>query len=472
MKSKVLLFLLVAVYFTSCNQPPNPAENTTSAAAPGSIDRTVLPIKEPVRQTYKELDARNAKAPERFEVKAPKGAPNVVVVLIDDIGFGASDHFGGPIEMPVLDKLGKNGLSYNRFHTTALCSPTRVAILTGYNHHSNNAGSIMETGTNFPGNTGVRPQSITPMAEVLRQNGFSTAAFGKYHETPPWEISVSGSLDRWPTHSGFDKFYGFIGGETNQWAPMVYDGVTQVEVPEDPNYHFTTDMTNNAISWTRFQQALTPDKPFFIYFATGAAHAPHHAPKEWIDKYKGKFDGGWDKMRAETLERQIKLGIVPPGTKLAPKPADIKDWELLSADEKKLFSRQMEVYAGFSAHTDHEIGRLVSAIEDLGELDNTLILYVVGDNGASAEGQMNGMYNEMTYFNGVPETVQDMIKHVDDWGSESTYPHYAAGWAVAMDAPFQWTKQVASDFGGTRNGMVAHWPAGIKAKGEVRSQFT
>ncbi len=471
MKKIYLLIAAVSIAY-GCQQSQQKTEAVSTPRAPGELDRTVLPIKEPTRQTYKELDARNAKAPERFDVKAPKGAPNVVVILIDDIGFGASDHFGGPISMPVLDKLGKNGLSYNRFHTTALCSPTRVAILTGYNHHSNNAGSIMETATAFPGNNGVRPQSITPMAEVLRQNGFSTAAFGKYHETPPWEISVSGSLDRWPTHSGFDKFYGFIGGETNQWAPLVYDGTTQVEIPEDPKYHFTTDMTNNAISWVSFQQALTPEKPFFIYFATGANHAPHHAPKEWIDKYKGKFDGGWDKMREETLERQKKLGIVPPDTKLAPKPADIKDWESLSADEKKLFSRQMEVYAGFSEHTDHEIGRLVSAIEDLGELDNTLILYVVGDNGTSAEGQMNGMFNEMTYFNGIPETVQDMLKHYDEWGSESTYPHMAAGWAVALNAPFQWTKQVASDFGGTRNGVVAHWPAGIKAKGEIRSQFT
>ena len=476
MKSRLLIVFTLAGLIYACapkgqEDHSQPADSSASADSK-TMDRTVLPIKEPRRQTYKELDARNAKAPERFEVKAPKGAPNVVVILIDDMGFGASSHFGGPIDMPVLDKLGKNGLSYNRFHTTALCSPTRVAILTGYNHHSNNAGSIMETATSFPGNNGVRPQSITPMAEVLRQNGFSTAAFGKYHETPPWEISVSGSLDRWPTHSGFDKFYGFIGGETNQWAPLVYDGVAQVELPDDPNYHFTTDMTNNAISWVSFQQALTPDKPFFIYFATGATHAPHHAPKEWIDKYKGKFDQGWDKMREETLARQIKLGIVPPDTKLAPKPADIKDWEALSADEKKLFSKQMETYAGFGAHTDYEIGRLVQAIEDLGELDNTLIFYVVGDNGASAEGQMNGMFNEMTYFNGVPETVPDMLKHVDEWGSKSTYPHYAAGWAVAMNAPFQWTKQVASDFGGTRNGLVVHWPAGIKGKGETRSQFS
>jgi arylsulfatase len=464
------LVLAWALLFAACTSKQGEQKPTTTSG--GDLDRSVLPIKEPARQTYKELDARNAKAPERWDVKAPQGAPNVVVVLIDDIGFGASNAFGGPINMPTLDKLAAGGLKYNRFHTTALCSPTRMALLTGYNHHSNNAGSIMETSTAFPGNTGIRPQSITPMAEVLRQNGFSTAAFGKYHETPPWEISVSGSLDRWPTHSGFDKFYGFIGGETNQWAPLVYDGVTQVELPDDPNYHFTTDMTNNAISWVRFQQALTPEKPFFMYFATGACHAPHHAPKEWIDKYKGKFDDGWDKLREQTLARQKELGLVPQNVKLAPKPSDIKDWDKLSADEKKLFARQMEVYAGFAEHTDNEVGRLVSAIEDLGEMDNTLILYVVGDNGASAEGTMNGLFNEMTYFNGVPETVQDMLKHYDEWGSESTYPHMAAGWAVAMNAPFSWTKQVASDFGGTRNGMVAHWPAGIKAKGEMRSQFT
>lgn len=437
-----------------------------------TFDRSSLPIKEPKRQTYKELDAAKVTPPPHWEVKAPQGAPNVVVVLIDDIGFGASSRFGGPINMPVLEQLGKQGISYNRFHTTALCSPTRVALLTGYNHHSNNAGSIMETATAFPGNTGVRPQTITPMAEVLRQNGFSTAAFGKYHETPPWEISVSGSLDRWPTHSGFDKFYGFIGGETNQWAPLIYDGITQVETPDDPEYHFTTDMTDQAISWVRFQQALTPDKPFFIYFAPGATHAPHHVPKEYIDRYKGKFDQGWDKIRQETLERQKKLGIVPQDTKLAPKPLDIKDWDKLSADEKRLFARQMETYAGFAEHTDYEVGRLHTAIEGLGELNNTIFIYIVGDNGASAEGSMNGLFNEMTYFNGVPETVQDQLKHIDEWGSPDTYPHYAAGWAVAMNAPFSWTKQVASDFGGTRNGVVIHWPDGIKAKGEIRSQFS
>jgi arylsulfatase A-like enzyme len=435
------------------------------------MDRTALPIKEPVRQTSKELDVRNATAPPRFNVTAPKGAPNVVVILIDDMGFGVTETFGGPVTTPTMDKLANNGIKYNRFHTTALCSPTRVALLTGYNHHSNNMGAIGEAATTMPGYTSVRPQSITPMAEVLRQNGYNTAAFGKYHETPPWEISNSGPFDRWPTHSGFEKFYGFIGGETNQWAPLVYDGVTLVETPKDPNYHFTTDMTNQAVSWVRYQQALSPDKPFFMYFAPGATHAPHHVPKAWADKYKGKFDQGWDKIREVTLARQIKQGIVPAGTKLAPKPSDIKDWEKLSADEKKLFTRQMEVYAGFAEQTDYEVGRLISAIEKLGVMDNTIIVFIAGDNGASAEGQMNGMFSEMTYFSGVAETVPDMLKHYDEWGSESTYPHFAAGWAVAMDAPFSYTKQVASDFGGTRNGMIIQWPNGFKAKGELRSQF-
>jgi len=466
----VLVLIAMTVFAFACTQQGN--EGTTSSnTASDALDRTSLPIKEPARQIYKELDARNAKAPPRWEVKAPQGAPNVVVVLIDDIGFGASSTFGGPINMPNLEKIAATGLKYNRFHTTSLCSPTRVALLTGYNHHSNNAGSIMETATAFPGNNGIRPQSITPMAEVLRQNGFSTAAFGKYHETPPWEISSAGPYDRWPTHSGFENFYGFIGGETNQYAPLVYDGTAQVELPEDPNYHFTTDMTNHAISWMKFQKALSPDKPFFMYYAPGGTHAPHHVPAVWRDKYKGKFDQGWDKIREETLERQKKLGIVPADTKLAPKPKDIKDWDALSADEKKLFARQMETYAGFAEHTDNEIGRLYQAVQDVGQLDNTLFIYIVGDNGASAEGQMNGCFNEMSFFNGAAEGVPEMLKHYDEWGGPSTYPHYAAGWAVAMDTPFSYTKQVASDFGGTRNGMVISWPKVIKAKGEQRSQF-
>jgi arylsulfatase A-like enzyme len=434
-------------------------------------DRTVLPIPEPKVANSTVVNASNAEAPPRFEVRAPENAPNVLIVLIDDMGFGMSEAFGGPIHMPTVTRLANDGLRYNRFHTTALCSPSRAALLSGRNHHMNNFGSIAESATSFPGQTGQRPNNVAYVSEMVRLNGYSTAWFGKDHETAAWEVSPSGPTDRWPIRSGFDKFYGFMGGETNQWAPLIYDGMTHVELPNDPNYHFMTDMTNQAVSWVKYQKSLTPDKPFFVYFAPGATHAPHHVPKSWIAKYKGKFDQGWDKLREETLARQIKLGVVPKGTKLAPKPKAIKDWARLSADEKKLFARQMEVYAAFGEYTDTEVGRLVDAIGDLGQLDNTLIFYIVGDNGTSAEGGANGLYNEMTYFNGVQETVEDILKHYDDIGSPSTYPHFAAGWAIAGDTPFAWTKQVASDYGGTRNGMVVHWPKGIKAKNEIRTQW-
>ena len=444
---------------------------TFAAQAADTLDRTVLPIPEPDYPHSRVFDARKATAPPRFEIKAPPNAPNVLLVMIDDMGFGMSSAFGGPIHMPTVERLANEGLRYNHFHTTALCSPTRAALLSGRNHHMNNMGGITEIATAFPGNTGQRPNNVAPLAEMLRLNGYSTGFFGKNHETAAWEVSPSGPTDRWPTRSGFDKFYGFIGGETNQWSPMLYDGLTQIDVPKDPNYHFMTDMTNQAIHWMRYQKSLTPDKPFFLYFAPGATHAPHHVPKEWIAKYKGKFDKGWDTFREETLARQIKLGVVPPGTKLARKPEAIKDWDTLTADEKKLFTRQMEIFAGFGEYTDTEIGRLIQAIEQTGVMDNTLIFYIIGDNGTSAEGGMNGMFNEMTYFNGVPETVQDILKHYDDLGGPMSYPHMAAGWAVAGDTPFTWTKQVPSNFGGTRNGMVIHWPKGIKAKGEVRQQF-
>jgi arylsulfatase A-like enzyme len=463
--ARVLLLLGLALGVVS----PGRAQDRPSTTV--SLNRTVLPIAEPKIPHSTVFDARNATPPPRFEVKAPAGAPNVLVVLIDDMGFGMSSAFGGPINMPTVDRLAKGGLRYNHFHTTALCSPTRAALLTGRNHHTCNMGSITETATAFPGQTGQRPNSVAPLAQMLRLNGYSTGAFGKSHETAAWEVSPSGPTDRWPTRSGFDKFYGFLGGETNQWAPMLYDGLNQVELPKTPNYHFMTDMTNQAIGWMNFEKSLTPDKPFFMYFAPGATHAPHHVPKEWIAKYKGKFDQGWDTLREETLARQIKLGVVPAGTKLAPKPQAIKDWDKLSADEKRLFARQMEIYAGFGEHADSEINRLVQAIEEIGQMDNTLIFYIVGDNGSSAEGGMNGLFNEYSYFNGSPETVEDILKHYDELGGPLSYPHMAAGWAVAGDAPFAWTKQVASDFGGTRNGMVVHWPKSIKAKGEVRTQF-
>ena len=448
------------------------ATAASNAAFGQELDRTSLPIQEPKRQTYTELDARNAKAPPRFEVKAPAGAPNVVIVLIDDIGFGGPSTFGGPIRTPTFDALAAGGVRLNNFHTTALCSPTRNALKTGRNHHTTNTGSIMESSTAFPGNTGQVPNSVAPLAEMMRLNGYSTGAFGKWHETAVWETSVSGPYDRWPTHQGFDKFYGFIGGETDQWYPLIYDGVKKVDPPKMKDYHFSVDMTNQAINWIKAQQSMTPDKPFYVYFATGAVHAPHHVPKEWADKYKGEFDKGWDKVREETMARQKKMGLIPANTKLGARPKDLAAWDSLPADQRRLFARQAEVFAGFLEHTDDQIGRLKKAIENIGEMDNTLFIYIAGDNGTSAEGGFVGMYNEMTYFNGVAEKVEDLIPLVDKWGGPDTFPHMSAGWAVAFDAPFSWTKQVASDFGGTRNGVVIHWPKGVKEKGGLRTQFS
>ncbi|MDO8940340.1 MAG: arylsulfatase [Methylicorpusculum sp.] len=443
----------------------------TAAKTGDTLDRSVLPVAEPKSKALKEIDVRKAKAPVRFEVKAPKGAPNVVIVLIDDMGFGQPSTFGGGVAMPTLDHLANTGLRYNNMHVTALCSPTRAALLTGRNHHTNNTGAVQDIATAFPGNTGIRPNSVAPLAEMLRLNGYNTAAFGKWHLTPLWETTASGPFERWPTGSGFEKFYGFLGGETNHWSPYIFDGTARVELPHDPAYNFMTDMTDRSIAWVRAQQSLTPDKPFFVYFAPGATHAPHHAPQAWIDKYKGQFDAGWDKYREETLARQIRLGVVPPDTKLAPKPPAIANWETLSDEEKRLYARQMEVFAGFAEFTDHEVGRLATALEELGEMDNTVFIYIAGDNGASAEGGMAGMFNEMLAFNGMPANVAEQMPFIDKWGGPESYPHFAAGWAVAGNAPFAWSKQVAADYGGTKNGMVVHWPKGIRANGELRSQW-
>jgi arylsulfatase A-like enzyme len=450
---------------------PGGAALTAAPPAADALDRTVLPVPEPQHTPIREIDIRKAKANAPFEVKAPKGAPNVVLVLVDDMGFGQPSTFGGGIAMPTLDRLATEGLRYTNFHTAALCSPTRAALLTGRNHHTNNTGAVQDIATAFPGQTGKRPRSVAPLAEILRLNGYSTGAFGKWHLTPLWETSTSGPFDLWPTRSGFEKFYGFLGGEANQWAPLLYDGTLEVEMPNDPSYYLTTDLANRAISWVRAQRSLTPDKPFFVYFAPGATHAPHHVGKEWADKYRGRFDGGWDKYREETLARQIRMGIVPAGTKLAPKPAAVKDWSSLGAEERRLFARQMEVFAGFGEEVDYEVGRLVAALEDLGVMDDTLFIYIAGDNGASAEGGPGGMFNEMSFFNGVPEALPDMLGKLDKWGGPETFPHYAIGWAVAGDTPFAYAKQVASDFGGTADGMVIRWPKGFKARGENRGQF-
>lgn len=442
-----------------------------SATGQTTPDRTSLPMSEPKYPHSTVLNVRDATPPPPFQVKAPAGAPNVLIILLDDMGFSQPSTYGGPINMPALQNLANQGLIYNNFHTTGVSSPTRAALLTGRNHHTCNTSLVMEMATSFPGSTGQRPVSVAPLATMLRYNGYSTAAFGKSHETAAWEVSPSGPTDRWPTRSGFDKFYGFIGGEANQWAPALYDGMARVELPKNPDYHLMTDMTSQAINWMKSQKSLTPDKPFFMYFAPGATHAPHHVPKEWMAKYKGKFDQGWDKLREETLARQKKLGIVPPNTKLAAKPEAIKDWDKLSSDEKTLFARQMEVYAAFGEYADYEIGRLIKTVVDLGQMDNTLIFYIPGDNGASADGGMSGLFNEMAFFNKVEENVADILKHIDELGGPNTYGHYAAGWAVAGDTPFTWTKAVASNYGGTRNGMVVTWPKVIKGKGELRTQW-
>jgi arylsulfatase A-like enzyme len=437
------------------------------------IDRTQLPIPD---TQYKypgkiPLDARDAKFPPIKLLAPPAGAPNVVVILLDDIGFGAPSTFGGGINMPTLDALAKDGLRYTQFHTAALCSPTREALLTGRNHHSVGMGSITELGTSAPGNTGMRPNQVATVAEILKLNGYNTAAFGKMHQTPVWETSISGPYTRWPIGDGFEKFYGFLGGETNQWAPLIFDGVTHVEPARTPGYNFMTDMTDQAIAWMRFQHTMTPAKPFFIYFAPGALHAPQHTPKEWREKYAGKFDEGWDKYREETLARQKQLGLVPQTTQLAPWPDSVPHWDTLSADEKTVAERLMENFAGFGEYADHEIGRLIDSLKEQGIYDNTIVIYIAGDNGMSAEGGLAGTLNEMAAFNGVPDTTQNILAHLDEIGGPNSFPHIPVGWALAGDTPFQWTKQVASHYGGTRNGMVISWPAGIKDAGGIRTQW-
>jgi arylsulfatase len=440
--------------------------------------RHVLPI--PDRQhvgliTYDAKDPDTAFPPIK-PLRPPAGAPNVLLVLIDDTGFGSSSAFGGPCNTPTAERLAANGLKYNRFHTTALCSPTRQALLTGRNHHAVGMGGITEIATSAPGYSSVRPNSAAPLAETLKLNGYSTAQFGKCHEVPVWETSPMGPFDRWPSPGGgFEHFYGFIGGETNQYAPAIYNGTVPVEPDRTPEegYHFTEDIADRAIEWIRQQKALMPDKPFFAYFAPGATHAPHHVPKEWSDSYRGAFDDGWDALRERTFARQKELGVIPQDAELTARPAEIPAWDDMPDELKPVLARQMEVFAGFLEHSDHHVGRLVDALEDLGILDDTLIIYIIGDNGASAEGQINGTFNELLSLNGAAalETVDSMAAHIDEFGTPAAYNHYAVGWAHAMDTPYQWTKQVASHWGGTRNGTVVHWPGGIRAKGEVRTQF-
>jgi arylsulfatase A-like enzyme len=442
-----------------------------------TVGRDVLPIPDRPHvglTTYDAKDPATKFAP-LSELRPPAGAPNVLIVLIDDAGFAASSAFGGPIHTPTAERLAAGGLKYNRFHTTALCSPTRAALLNGRNHHSVGMGGITEIATSAPGYNSVRPNTAAPLAEVLKLNGYSTAQFGKCHEVPVWQTSPMGPFDGWPTGSGFEHFYGFIGGETNQYAPAIYRDTVPVEPDRtaEEGYHFTEDMTDEAIDWIRQQKALMGDKPFFAYFAPGATHAPHHVPVEWSDKYKGQFDQGWDRLREETFARQQALGVIPADAELTARPAEIPAWDDMPADLKPVLARQMEVYAGFMEHTDHHVGRLLDALDDLGIANDTLVYYIIGDNGASAEGTPTGCFNELVVLNGAAglETTEFMVSKIDKFGTPEAYNHYAVGWAHAMDTPYQWTKQVASHWGGTRNGTIVHWPGGIQAKGEIRSQF-
>ncbi|MGB6741933.1 MAG: arylsulfatase [Candidatus Cybelea sp.] len=442
-----------------------------------ALKRDVLPIPDEQFVGLTTYDAKDpdTKYPPIKPLRPPAGAPNVLIVLIDDAGFGSSSAFGGPCHTPTAEKLAARGLKYTRFHTTALCSPTRAALLTGRNHHSVGMGAITEMATSAPGNSSIRPKNKAPLAEILKLNGYSTAQFGKCHEVPAWEVSPVGPFHQWPTGSGFEHFYGFVGGEANQYYPGLYEGTKAVDPPKSPEegYTLTEDLADSAITWIRQQKAMMPDKPFFVYFAPGATHAPHHVPKEWSDKYKGKFDGGWDELREKIFARQKELRVIPRDAELTKRHAEIPAWDEMPADLKPVLAREMEIYAGFLEQTDHHAGRLFHALDELGVLEDTLIYYIIGDNGASAEGTINGCFNEMTMLNGMPgiETPEFLLSRIDDFGTPKAYNHYAVGWAHALCTPYQWTKQIASHYGGTRNGTIVAWPRRIRAKGETRGQF-
>jgi arylsulfatase len=457
---------LIAASAAASSALPQPADAATD-------DGSVLPRPRPPFEGKIErtLKGSTPDFPKMYE--APAGSPNVLLILTDDVGFGASSTFGGPIQTPNFQRLADSGLRYNMYHTTALCSPTRAALITGRNHHSVASGNITEFATGYPGYNSLVPKSAGSVGEVLKENGYNTSWFGKMHNVPDWMSSQAGPFDLWPNGLGFEHFYGFLGGDSDQWHPALYDNTNPIEpYLGNPDYILDRDLADKAIAWMRMQHALAPQKPWLLYYATGTAHAPHHAPKDWIAKYKGQFDQGWDKVREETLARQIKLGVVPPSTQLTKRPEQIPAWDSLSDDQKRLYARMMEVYAGALSHADFNIGRLLDALEESGQRDNTLVIFMMGDNGASAEGTLQGTTNEVgTAANGVTESIPFLLSMIDELGGPKTYNHYPVGWAHGMDAPMQWTKQIASHFGGTRNGMVMSWPARIKDKGGLRSQF-
>ena len=460
---------------------PSVSSNGDAARSAGpdqaQVRRDILPIPDVKHVGLTTYDAKDPATtfPPIVPLRPPAGAPNVLIVLLDDVGFGASSAFGGPCNTPVAERLAGGGVKLTRFHTTALCSPTRQAMLTGRNHHSVGMGSITELATSAPGYSSIRPKDKAPFPETLRLNGYSTAQFGKCHEVPVWEVSPVGPFHQWPIGSGFEYFYGFVGGETHQYYPGLYEGTSPIEPEKSPEegYTLNEDLADRAITWVRQQQALTPDKPFFMYWAPGAVHAPHHVPEEWSDRYRGKFDDGWDVARERILARQKELGVVPGDAELTRRHDEIPAWEDMPAELKPVLTRQMEIYAGFFEQTDHEVGRIVDALDEMGVLEDTLIFYIIGDNGASAEGTLNGSFNEIAIGNGMPfvETPEFLISKLSELGTPKAYNHYAVGWAHAMCTPYQWTKQIASHWGGTRNGTIVHWPNGIADNGTIRNQF-
>jgi arylsulfatase A-like enzyme len=443
------------------------ADERVDAGTPSILPRPDFHFPGEIGRTYLESDPAQFPKP----VPAPKGAPSILLILIDDAGFGQFSTFGGGIPSPTMDRLAAEGLRYNRFHTTALCSPTRAALITGRNHHSTSFAGITELATGYDGYTCILPRSCGTIGEVLRQNGYMTAWIGKNHNTPTWETSAAGPFDRWANGLGFDYFYGFNGGDMNHWDPVLYENRNLVPASTDPDYHLTTDIADKAIGWVRQATSIAPSKPFFLYVATGATHAPHHTPTEWIEKFKGKFDAGWDAYREATIERQRKLGVIPADTKLTTRSKGLPAWDSLNADQKRLYARMMEVFAAYGAHCDEQMGRVVDAVKALPGSDNTLIVFIAGDNGSSAEGGLEGSLCENMFFNGFSEKWQDNIKAIDELGGPKHFNHFPSAWAHAMNTPFQWTKQVASHFGGTRNPMIISWPERIADKGGLRNQF-
>lgn len=471
-KSALLFSFLILISGEIVKAEPQITGQLGTPSATISPDSKVLPAPAPKFGGTINPNASESKPWWAPRIVPPAGAPNILLIITDDVGFGSTSTFGGTIPTPAMERIAKSGLRYTQFHTTALCSPTRAALITGRNHHSVGSGVIAEMATGFSGYNSIIGKDAASVAEVLKQNGYSTSWFGKNHNTPTYHISTAGPFDLWPVGLGFEYFYGFMGGETNQWQPSLYRNTTAISPEMAPGWNLTTAMADEAINWMNELNAVAPDKPFLLYYAPGGTHAPHHPTPEWIEKFKGKFDHGWNKEREIVFENQKKLGVIPQNAKLTPWPEKlIPKWESLTADQKKLYARQAEVYAAYLAYTDHEIGRVIQAVEDAGKLENTLIIFISGDNGASPEGTPDGTPNELSTFNGISIPLEEQLKAYDNWGSDKTYPHFAVGWAWAFDTPYKWTKQIASHFGGTRQGMAISWPKGIKDSGGIRNQF-